>query len=200
MRIPSQLRFADEMTDPRISRTRAAVLDAAVDLVVEGGPAALTVDAVVAKSGVAKSTIYRHWPTRDDLMVGVFGHCMPHMETPPADMGFLEAGRGFTRALAAMMAEPNWSRIVPALFMMKAHEPGIAELEGHFKEREDLIAEDLFERGQKEGLLRPDINLDEAIAHLVGPLVFCVLADVALLSEGFADRTFDGFVAAYAPR
>ena len=200
MRYTSQLRFADEMTDPRISRTRAAVLDAAVDLVVEGGPAALTVDAVVAKSGVAKSTIYRHWPTRDDLMVGVFGHCMPQMESPPADVGFLEAGRGFTRALAAMMAEPNWSRIVPALFMMKAHEPGIAELEEHFKDRENLIASDLFARGQREGILRSELNIDEAIAHLVGPLVFCVLADVKLLSEGFADRTFEAFVAAYSVR
>lgn len=74
MRRPSQT--VGEMTcrvastpvmDARVARTHAAVMQAATDLLVEGGPNAMTVDAVVARSGVAKSTVYRHWATRDDL-------------------------------------------------------------------------------------------------------------------------------------
>ena len=57
--------------DPRIARTQKAVIDAATDLLVEGGPAALTMDAVVARSGVAKSTLYRHWETRDALVAAM---------------------------------------------------------------------------------------------------------------------------------
>ena len=53
-------------------RTREAVLTAATDLLVEGGPSAVTIDAVVARSGVAKSTIYRHWESRDEVLVAVF--------------------------------------------------------------------------------------------------------------------------------
>src|SRR4029077_11891972 len=45
--------------NPRIARTRERVIRSATDLLVEGGPWAVTVDAVVARSGVAKSTIYR---------------------------------------------------------------------------------------------------------------------------------------------
>jgi TetR/AcrR family transcriptional regulator, regulator of autoinduction and epiphytic fitness len=47
-------------TDPRVERSRTAVLDAAAGLLLEGGVPALTVEAVVERSGVARSTIYRH--------------------------------------------------------------------------------------------------------------------------------------------
>ena len=63
--------------DSRIARTRAAVLRSATDLLVEGGPSAVTIDAIVARSGVAKSTIYRHWESRDDILVAVIEHCAP---------------------------------------------------------------------------------------------------------------------------
>ena len=59
--------------DARIERTQNAVMAAAADLVVEQGPAGLTVDAVVARSGVAKSTVYRHWATRDELVAALRG-------------------------------------------------------------------------------------------------------------------------------
>ena len=51
-------------SDPRIERTRQVVLDAALALVAESGYGAVTIEAVAARSGVAKSTIYRHWPGR----------------------------------------------------------------------------------------------------------------------------------------
>src|SRR5687767_10053529 len=51
---------SERETDGRIARTRSAVLRSATDLLMEGGPSAVTIDAIVARSGVAKSTIYRH--------------------------------------------------------------------------------------------------------------------------------------------
>ena len=54
--------------DPRVARSRASLLEAATDLLVDGGPRAVTVDAVSERSGVAKSTLYRHFPSRDDLV------------------------------------------------------------------------------------------------------------------------------------
>ena len=74
--------------DPRIARTRAAVVRAATDLLVEGGPSAVTVDAIVARSGVAKSTIYRHWESRDEILLSVIEQCLPQLATPPDDLPF----------------------------------------------------------------------------------------------------------------
>src|SRR5262245_66523383 len=54
---------------PRSLEAQRAVLDAARALVHEGGYPAATIDAIVARSGVAKTTIYRRWPNRAALIV-----------------------------------------------------------------------------------------------------------------------------------
>lgn len=53
--------------DPRVTRTRQAVLQAAEKLLFEGGPAELTYTALSEASGVGRATLYRHWPTIQDL-------------------------------------------------------------------------------------------------------------------------------------
>jgi len=188
------------MDDPRIARTRAAVLGAAADLVVEGGPDALTVDAVVVRSGVAKSTIYRHWPTRDDLLVGVFAHCAPKFEQLPDDVPFAAAIAGFMTKLVEQLGDPTWARMMPALLLLKYHEHGVADVESALESQQSEVVADLFERGVREGALRPGLDHDEAIAHLVGPLVFALLTGMVPVSDGFAERTLEGFLAAYSPR
>ena len=64
--------------DPRLERTRRAVLEAALDLLTEHGYGEVTIEAVAARSGVAKSTIYRHWPGgRTDLVRDAFHELKP---------------------------------------------------------------------------------------------------------------------------
>ena len=67
---------------PRTHRTREAVVRSAVDLLVEGGVGAVTVEAVVQRSGVARSTIYRHWPTRGEMVAAAFAELMPPLSGP----------------------------------------------------------------------------------------------------------------------
>ncbi|WP_433337563.1 TetR/AcrR family transcriptional regulator [Spirillospora sp. CA-294931] len=54
---------ADKALTLRSRRVREAVLRAATQLLAEGGLPAATVDAVSARSGVSKATIYKHWST-----------------------------------------------------------------------------------------------------------------------------------------
>ena len=54
--------------DPRISRSRRAVLEAAVAVLADDGYGAFTIDAVARRSGVARSTIYRLWRTKAELI------------------------------------------------------------------------------------------------------------------------------------
>lgn len=58
--------------DPRLARTRAVALEAAYDVLIERGFGNATMDEVSSRSGVAKSTLYRHWSTRDDLLRDAF--------------------------------------------------------------------------------------------------------------------------------
>ncbi|NND84469.1 MAG: helix-turn-helix transcriptional regulator, partial [Acidimicrobiia bacterium] len=61
--------MANAPVDPRIERTKDVVLRAAFAVIGEVGFGGATIDAIAQKSGVARSTIYRHWPDRADLLI-----------------------------------------------------------------------------------------------------------------------------------
>ncbi len=184
-----------DITDPRVARTRATVLGTAADIVVEQGPTALTVDAVVARSGVARSTIYRHWPTRDELLVDVFDYCAPAIAKPPTDLGFEDAMRYFLHDIVAQMSDPKWNRMLPAMLALKAYEPQIAAMERRMEEMQNDVSADLFARGEREGLFGPELDDRQAIALLVGPLIFAVLTNEVPLSNELADAGLRCFMA-----
>lgn len=186
-------------TDPRIARTRATVLDTAAAIVVEQGTAALTVDAVVARSGVARSTIYRHWPTRDDLLVDVFEYCVPSLETPGPELGFEAAMRQFLHAVVGHLADPKWNRMLPALMALKAYEPTLARVEARMEERQGHVSADLFTRGEREGLFGPDLDRPRAMALLIGPLVFAALSGETPITVELADSALGNFLAGLRP-
>ena len=58
------------------------MLDAALALLIERGYGELTIEAVAAESGVAKSTIYRHWPSRVELINDAFHELKPPLPVP----------------------------------------------------------------------------------------------------------------------
>lgn len=68
--------------DPRLDRSRSAILSAAVALLSEGGVKQVTVDAVTARSGVARSTLYRHFPNNTELLAAAFQELLPPLRLP----------------------------------------------------------------------------------------------------------------------
>ncbi|HAP76477.1 MAG TPA: hypothetical protein DCR14_10375 [Acidimicrobiaceae bacterium] len=186
--------------DPRVARTRAAVLGTAADLVVEGGPSALTVDAVVARSGVAKSTIYRHWPTRDDLVRDVFQFCAPTPASPEPDLGFEQALRLFLHDLVAQLSDPKWARMLPALLALRAYEPTMSAVEEQVDAMHRQVTEELFARGEREGLFGRDLDHQRAIALLIGPLIFALITGETPLTTDLADASLHAFMAGLRAR
>lgn len=184
--------------DARVARTHAAVMEAATDLLVEGGPNALTVDAVVARSGVAKSTVYRHWATRDELVHDVFHTCAPELAMPSPDAPFRDALRTIAHSLVEMLDDPRWKRLMPALLLLKAEVEPMAELEHEMKEQQHDVFTAVLRKGVDEGLVRPDVldDIDETVTLLAGPIVMAGLADTAPLTKDFADRAVEQFLLA----
>jgi len=66
--------------DPRVERTRKVVLEAAAELIGECGFGRTSVEAISERSGVARSTIYRHWPERDALLFESVGKKMERIQ------------------------------------------------------------------------------------------------------------------------
>ncbi len=164
-------------TDPRLARSRNKLLDGATALLVEGGADAVTVDAVSERSGVAKSTLYRHFPSRDDLLVEVLRHNMPKLEVDLDDCDFETGLRRWLREAYLSLMDPQWARILPALMALKLTVPDIDELTEADRSVNLESLEAILERGRAEGLLDADTEVDTVISLLVGPLLFAVLND-----------------------
>jgi AcrR family transcriptional regulator len=84
------------------------LLTAATELLVEAGPRAVTVDAVAERSGVAKSTLYRHWNSRQSLLIDVMRSNVPEIAPPPPELDFERALRTLVHDVAATLVQPEW--------------------------------------------------------------------------------------------
>ena len=196
MRQPSLL--CDTRMDARVARTRAAVIRTATDLLVEGGPSAVTIDAIVARSGVAKSTIYRHWESRDDVLIAVIESCAPALEPPDPSLGFEHALRSLASQIYRTLIDPEWARIVPSLLMLKTHQAGIADIEQRIESKQDEHFAAVLALGVAEGRIAANADVSEIGAQFVGPILFARLTGKPPLTEQFAQRVVDGFLRAHA--
>lgn len=187
--------------DPRIARSHAAVMDAARELLVELGPDGLTVDGVVARSGVAKSTVYRHWKTRDDLVTDVFAACMPTLDPSAADVPARDALRDLVGQFAHALSDPQWQRLFPALLVLKAQSHALSRLNEDLKGAQQELATDVLSRCVDAGVLDPVVLVDPERTglFLVGPLLAVALVGGGALDDSFVDEVVARFVRAYAP-
>lgn len=184
---------------PRVARSRAAVLEAGVELLVEGGPKAVTVEAIAQRSGVAKTTIYRQWDSRDDLVVDVIGEVARSVPAPPPDMPFEPALRMLMRASCDQARDDRLRRAFPALLLAKAQgQPELDRLRSGAQDEQQARLEDLLRRGIAEGQLAPDVTLEDALLQLLAPLIL-VTCDLHDFDDDVADRIVDLFLASHRP-
>lgn len=96
-------------SDPRPARSRARLLDAATALLRAGGPSAVTVEAVTRGANVARATLYRHFPSGNDLLAAAFHSLIPPAPMPP------ETGSLRDRLVALMQAQAELIAETPVL-------------------------------------------------------------------------------------
>ncbi len=155
--------------DPRVARSRKAVIAAGVDLISEGGIRAFSVDAVTARSGVAKSTIYRHWPTRSDLLSDVVASL--HRDHPFPDEGTLRGDLDvLMHGLARELATEDWARGLAAIIGEAEHDPELAELHGEMVHHFMTPTHQALARARERGELRKDIDIELATEFIYGAL------------------------------
>lgn len=187
----------DTTVDPRIARSRAKLLAAARQILAESGASALTVDAVAELSGVAKSTLYRHWPSRTALVVDVFRSVMPTTDAPDVGLPFAVGLRTHVRTIAASFADPDWTRILPALFALRLEFPDIDELTRVDREEKLQALATLLDHGVAEGSIPAGLDPNAIAATLIGPsFMLALIGDIDQVLE-VADYAVDRFFLSY---
>ncbi|MGH9246158.1 MAG: TetR/AcrR family transcriptional regulator [Acidimicrobiales bacterium] len=155
--------------DPRIERTRRVVLDTTIELLVEGGFGAVTIEAVAARSGVAKSTIYRHWPGRLELVHAAFHELKPEVPLP-VDGDVRDRIVALLEHVARVLTDSKWSALLPTLIETAERDPEARELHARMAEGGHRVLVDLLDDGKRSGELPADLDSDVIAEALAGPI------------------------------
>lgn len=182
-------------TDPRVVRSRQRVLSAAAELVAERGTAGATIEAIAARSGVARTTIYRQWPHPATLVLDAFRGVVPDIPAP--DTGTL---RGdllvLVHGLATGLQEGPAGRLLAALLDAATRDADYARLHAEEAARRHAPVLAVLERGRRRGELPPDVRLEELVDRLAGPVLQRRFVTGLALDDGFVERVVDGVLAA----
>jgi TetR/AcrR family transcriptional regulator, regulator of autoinduction and epiphytic fitness len=159
--------------DPRIERTRHAVRQATLEVLGSRGYAAFTVDAVAESARVAKSTIYRHWPTKLELIADALETLnvqpRPQLATGPARAKIEQLIEHLTSAFTDSIL----SACIPALIEAADHHPEVADfLHGYSARRRQTLV-DVIQEGIDSGELPRHLNAELAALALSGPVIYC---------------------------
>jgi AcrR family transcriptional regulator len=186
----------------RSERSRHAILSAAHELVGEVGYRKLTVEAIAARAGVGKQTIYRWWPSKGAVVLDA----MLAAVSDPADLALPDTGdidadlRGVVRAIVAELADPTLSGTSRALMIEIQEDVDLAESMVHRILGPNLAAiADRLRSAQDAGQLRHDLDLPVAVEMIVGPLYHRWLLRTAPLTPTYADTVTDLALRALAP-
>ncbi|OWY63551.1 hypothetical protein B7486_52475 [cyanobacterium TDX16] len=159
------------MVRPRSEEARRQVLAATLELLAELGVDGLTIEAVAARSGVAKTTIYRHWADRSELITDAVRSCLPHVPNPDTGSVRDDLHTIFEHIARAEMEGPA-GQVMPSLMEAVQRDPALAQLKRDIvTERERPVLE-AIERGQARGELDPELDLQLVYDAIVGPIIF----------------------------
>ncbi|WP_285657960.1 TetR/AcrR family transcriptional regulator [Actinomycetospora sp. NBRC 106375] len=176
--------------DKRVARSQAAVLAATYELMLEGGLAGVSVDEVSRRCGVAKTTIYRHWPSRSALLLDAcsqMGTAVPVPDTGglAGDLHILVEG------LADQLRAPGWPAILPSIIDAAERDPDLAR--AHAELHRSLMDPflDAVEQARRRGDIRGDRDPTAVVASLVGPLFYRRWFSREPLDAAFVDQVLD---------
>ncbi|MEU4402575.1 TetR/AcrR family transcriptional regulator [Micromonospora orduensis] len=155
---------------PRSVRADEAIIEAALDLLAEGSTIeALSIEAIAARAGVGKATIYRRWAGKEALLLDALRRLKGILAQPEGhsvrdDLILLVGAIGKN-------VDPRASKIMPCLV------PEVNRSPDHFRLYQSIIAprrqlmREVLRRGIDEGVIRADIDVEVTMALLTGPML-----------------------------
>jgi AcrR family transcriptional regulator len=194
--VPTERKAPD--TARRSQPTRQAILTAALDLAAEVGYRRLSIEAIAARAGAGKQTIYRWWPSKGAVL---FDALLALSENPEGSGGGVELpdtgdlAADLKLVLAATVDELNNPRYSEPMRALTVEILENAELAATYRERLDQPMREMKKRrlrkAQDAGQLDPDADLDVAVDLIWGPVQNRWLFREGPLTAAFTDALVD---------
>jgi AcrR family transcriptional regulator len=158
--------------DPRVARSRAAVLEATLDLLAEEGAEGCTIEAIAGRSGVAKTTIYRHWPSRAALVIDAVRTLMDDLDEVP-DTGDVRGDvAAVVQRLGDRLRSGHLADVVPALLAAVDADSQLAELMDVYIDARREPMRTVLRRGIERGQLPDDVDVELVADVFAGPMFY----------------------------
>ncbi|MFC3831445.1 MULTISPECIES: TetR/AcrR family transcriptional regulator [Deinococcus] len=177
-------------TNPRVQRSRTTILATTLDLLTESGLGGVSIDEVSRRSGIAKTTIYRHWPTRADLLTDACAQLIDRQDIP--DTG--DVRRDLTTqltTLAHLLTTARWSTVLPSVIDAAERDPGIADILSRIQRGHMAPFREIMTRARTRGELPPDADHSALTAQLMGPLFYRRWFTREPLDDAFVQMVID---------
>ena len=191
---PAELAEPAPRGRPRSARAHEATLKAAAGLLLERGLDAVSMDAVAARAGVSKATIYRWWPTKESLALDALYTEWSAAAPVPRDTGSL---RGDLIELLSPWAkfvgsQQPYAWVIAALLAKARIDPAFAaEYQQRVVQPRRDQARDIFVRAIERGEIPADLDLEVALDLIYGPIYHRLLQGHAPLDDAFVKAAIE---------
>jgi AcrR family transcriptional regulator len=160
-----------DKVDGRVRRSRDRVLSTTFELLGESGVGGFTVDEVARRSGVAKTTIYRHWPSREALVIDACSRISDEQEVP--DTGSVEGDvTAILTNIGHLLATARWSSVLPSIVDVAERDPEFADIHRRIQHGHAAPLREVIDRAAGRGEIPATADRSNMIAGLMGPLFY----------------------------
>lgn len=183
------------MARPRSEEARRAALDATVELAVANGIEAVTFEDVACESGVAKTTLYRHFGSKQAMVVEAVRSCFVLQATP--DTGDLAEDLHLIFEYGKQADEEHRvPDLIPALVAAGDRDPELGTLVAQMLEERRRPIRTVLKLAQHRGEIGPEVDLDIALNLLIGPILMRRVIDRQEITPDFVHAVVEHVVAA----
>lgn len=183
------------MARPRSEEARQAALDATVALLLEAGVEGVTLEEVASRSGVAKSTLYRHFGSREGLIAESARCCV--IEHPTPDTGSLAADlRELFERFTGSDDEQKVNGLLPLLIDGAKRDPELEAIVTSLLAERKRPLRTVLQLAQLRGEISRDLDLDIALAIIVGPFSYRRTVEQREVTPEFTETVLQGAIAA----
>jgi AcrR family transcriptional regulator len=187
--------------DPRVERTRAAVIEAASELLVADGPDAVTHVNVANAARVSRTTVYNHWPTREDLLRAAIDSVRQLTPSESDLTGPIRTDLAtLCDQLIADLIDDQRAPMIANMMQRALHDATVVTVRNEFVAIFEQVFCLAFEQAIARGELRADIDVERSIASIVGSFLFARFMSSDGFDRAYADQVLDEFVRANCPR
>jgi AcrR family transcriptional regulator len=169
--LPAVEAVVDDDLDPRVARSRRRVLDAAQALLCEQGFKGATIEGIASRCGVAKTTIYRHWASREHLLAEAIDDVAQCLPKPPAT-GQLRVDLVTALSHLAGVLDGAFGHLLAALVDAGERDDALADMQHSFAAERRGRTVGMLQDAIDIGELAPDVDVELLTDQLVGPVMY----------------------------